>query len=121
MELFSHLHIQTWVILTIAMMLTAFVLPGLKVSGPVGAFLAVAGLALVNTHIWSAALFFAVPDSLTAHTATLIVANGLIFWILVKLLPGIEVTGIISAFLAPILFTIFSIFLNYSIKFLFYV
>ena len=112
MDFFSHFNFQVWILLTIAMMITALLLPGLTVSGPIGAFLAVVGLAFVNAHYWDTALFFSIPDSFTTNTLLLFAANGAIFWVLVKLLPGIEVKGFLPAFLAPIVFTVTSALLN---------
>lgn len=112
MEIFEHINVSIWILQTIAMMITAFLLPGLTVSGPIGALLAVIAIAFVNAHLWDAALFFSIPDQPTLHTAAIFIANGVVFWILVKILPGIDVRGIFPALIAPVLFTLTSIFLN---------
>jgi len=101
--------LKSWVFQTVAMMLTALVIPGLKVRGPLGAFLAVAALAYINTTFWDWALFFKIPDSLTLKAALLVLTNGLIFWLIVKILPGIEVEGITPALVAPLIFAILSV------------
>ena len=98
-----------WALQTFAMMLTAFALPGLKVKGPIGAFLAVAALAYINATYWDWALFFKLPDSLTVKALLLVVANGVLFWVLVKLLPGIEVEGVLPALVAPLVFALLSV------------
>ena len=87
------------------MMVTALLIPRLTITSIFGALGIVIGIALVNAKLWDAALFFSVPDSFTVHTATLLIANGLIFWILVKLLPGIQVEGLLPALAAPVVFT----------------
>jgi putative membrane protein len=106
------LNLDFWIMQTLAMMLTAMLLPGVRVTGPLGAFVAVAGLAFFNAHLWNAALFFQVPDSLSIQAAALLVTNGALFWIIAKILPGIEVTGALSAFAAPVVFTLCSIFIS---------
>ncbi len=68
----------------------------------------VIALALVNAHIWDAALFFSVPESFSTQALTLLIANGAIFWVLVKILPGIEIDGILTAFIAPSIFAVCS-------------
>ena len=103
-----------WVFQTLAMMLTGWLVPGFKVVNPIGAFLMVIALAFVNSHIWDAALFFEIPNSLTSRTFTLIVANGIIFWLLVKLLPYIEIRGCLAAIAAPVIFTLLSILIGYA-------
>lgn len=97
-----------WFLQSIAMALTVALLPNLRLTGIGGATLMVAALALVNSFVWDAALFLQVPDSFTSHAMVLVAANGAIFWILVKLLPSIEMDGILPAIVAPILFSIFS-------------
>jgi putative membrane protein len=99
------LNVTYWLLQTAAMMVTAFLIPGLRVTSPLGALLAVVTLAFINAHLWDAALFFEVPRSMSIHTVLLLGANGLIFWLVVKLLPGIEISGIIPALVAPVVFT----------------
>jgi uncharacterized membrane protein YvlD (DUF360 family) len=99
---------QTLMLSTLAMMLTAAVLPKLKVKGPLGAFLVVLCLTVINSTIWDAALFFQIPTSLGQHAFLLLAANGVLFWTIAKVLPWIEMEGVITAFIAPLLFTIFN-------------
>lgn len=103
-----------WLFQTISMLLTSWIVPGFKVVNVFGALLMVAALAFVNAHIWDAALFFEIPNSLTAQALTLIVANSAIFWILVKILPYIEISGLIAPLAAPIIFTVLSIAIGYA-------
>lgn len=111
MEILSNLHLNIWILQIIAMMITALLIPGFTVSGPIGALLGVVGLAFVNAHLWDAALFFSIPDSLTSQALVTFFANGLIFWVLVKILPGIEVKGLLPALLAPVVFSVTSMLL----------
>lgn len=89
--------------------LTALLLPGLRITNPLGALAAVVALAFVNSHVWDAALFFSVPNTLSSHALLLVLSNGAIFWLIVKILPGIESDGILTALVAPILFTVLSL------------
>ena len=93
---------------TIALMLTATLLPRLKITGIFGAFFTVLCLSLINNKIWDAALFFKVPDSLSLHALSLFLANGVLFFILVKIIPGIQIKGFLPAFYAPLVFTLCS-------------
>ena len=102
-------NLEFWAFQTAAMLLTALLLPGLKVSGPIPAFVTVLVLALFNTYLWDAALFFNVPNSLSSNTLALLGVNAAIFWIVVKVLPGIEIEGIFPALAAPIVFTVTSV------------
>ncbi|MDD2942539.1 MAG: phage holin family protein [bacterium] len=102
-----------WALQTIAMMITSGLLPGLKVTSIGGAFGTVLCIALMNATVWDAALFFQIPESLSAQALVLLLANGLFFWIIVKLLPGIEVDGIASALLAPLIYTACSLIISH--------
>ena len=104
----SYTVFQILLLQTLAMIITAIIIPGLTVSGPLGAFIAVVAITLVNSYVWDAALFFHIPDSFTTHALLLLLANGVIFWIIVKLVPGIQVTGIFPALCAPVVLTITS-------------
>ena len=106
-QLFS-LNISYWVLQSVAMLLTAFFIPGLRITNPLGALATVVALAFINSKVWDAALFFEVPNHFSSQALSLLVVNGVIFWIVVKLLPGIEVDGILPALAAPLVFTVTS-------------
>ena len=106
------LNISFWALQTLAMMITALLIPRLRITSLFGALGTVVALSFVNAHLWDAALFFQLPKGFTTQAGTLFLANGLIFWILVKLLPGIEVDGFVPALIAPLVFTIASMIIN---------
>lgn len=98
------------------MWITTVLIPRLTITSFSGAFLTVVALAMVNATIWDAALFFKIPDVFTTHALVLLTANGFVFWLLVKLLPGIEVRGLAPAIAAPVVFSIVSLFINEYLK-----
>jgi uncharacterized membrane protein YvlD (DUF360 family) len=101
--------INYWGLQTVAMMLTALLIPRMKITSIFGALGIVLALGLVNATVWDTALFFSVPSSFSRHALTLLAANGLLFWVLVKLLPGIEIDGFAPALVAPVVFTALSL------------
>ena len=109
---FYSLNISFWVLQVVAMSLTALFIPKLEITSIAGPVLMVLCLALLNAKIWDAALFFKLPDSVTLRALMLFIANGVIFWVAVKLLPGIEVKGFFPALIAPLVFTIVNLLLN---------
>ena len=98
-------NVEYWALQTAAMLITALLIPGLRVRGPISALLTVITLAVVNAKFWDAASFFALPNSWTVHAAVLVLANGILFWVIVKILPGIEVQGFLPALVAPLIFS----------------
>lgn len=108
LDILSQLSIERWAFQSLAMCLTALLIPGLKITSIFGPVLAVISLAFINAHLWDAALFFQLPNSATTQVGLLILTNGAIFWLIVKLLPGIETRGILPSIAAPIVFTVLS-------------
>jgi len=106
------LNINYWVLQSIAMLVTAILIPKLRITSIFGATATVVALAFVNSKVWDAALFFSVPNHFTSQALCLFLANGVIFWIVVKLLPGIEVDGILPALIAPVIFTLSSLLIS---------
>lgn len=91
------------------MVATAWLIPGLKVRSLFGAFVTVIAIAVLNATIWDPRLFYSLPQTFSSFALSLFFANGVIFWILVKVLPGIEVKGVFPALLAPCVFTLASV------------
>lgn len=111
-NLFGAEMINHWISQLMAMGLTIFLIPRLYVTSLFGTIFILFSISLLNAFVWDAALFFSIPTSLTSSAITLFFVNGLLFWVLVKILPGIEVDGVFPALLAPIVFTIVSVLLN---------
>lgn len=98
--------LASWGMQTVAMLITAALLPGLKISNPLGALLMVVSIAISNSLLWDAALFFAIPDSFSSQTVTLVLCNGILFFVLVKVLPWIETDRILPCLVAPLIFSV---------------
>jgi putative membrane protein len=107
------LQFKFWILQTVAFMLTCFMIPRLTVRGPFSAFLAVVVLAFVNAHYWNAAFFYAIPNTFAVGTLMLVFINGAIFFLVVKILPGIELRGLLPAILAPIVLSVMSMLVTF--------
>ena len=103
------MNFSDWILQSVATLSTCALIPRLKITSIFGALTTVIALAFVNATIWNAALFFEIPRTLTMQSGLLFLANGIIFWILVKILPGIEVNGFLPALIAPVVFTFCSL------------
>lgn len=110
-SLFS-LNLSYWLLQAAAMLITSWLIPRLRITSFFGALTTVIALAFINSKVWDAALFFHIPDSFTMQALLLFLTNGIIFWVLVKILPGIEVQGLLPALLAPVVFTVCSILIS---------
>lgn len=102
-------NLQNFVIQVVAMAFTALALPRLRVTSIFGPIMMVLALGAINIFYWDESLFGFIPTTLNLRIFALFLVNGVIFWALVKLLPGIEVDGILPALVAPIIFSLLSI------------
>ena len=109
-------NITYFVLQTIAMLLTCWLIPKLKVTSIFGAFFMVVALAFINANVWDLALFMKVPNEATYQMLVLFLTNGVLFWLLVKILPGIEVQGFRPALIAPVIFTVASVIVAFIAK-----
>ena len=109
-------YVSYWILQTISMLITAAVLPKLRITSIFGPLMMVVAISAINATVWDAALFFSIPESATLHTLTLLASNGVMFWVLVKLLPGIEIQGIFTALVAPLIFTVCSMMIHLYAK-----
>ena len=100
--------ILVWFLQTIALLITALLIPRFTIAGPVSALKFVVTLSLINTTLWNTNLFATIPNSLTAHSLTVVLANAVLFWVLAKLVHGVNIDGIMPAIVGPIVFTIIS-------------
>ena len=92
----------------IAMCITILLIPRLWITSIFGAVFILIGISVANAFLWDAALFFSIPQNLSTAAIQLFISNGVLFWILVKFLPGIETEGILPAVVAPVVFSIIS-------------
>ena len=107
-ELLEAVNFQYWILQSIAMMLTALLIPKFEISNPFSALATVVVLSFVNAQVWDTALFFHIPDHISVQFPMLLIANGVIFWVIAKFVPGIDVKGFLPAVAAPLVFTITS-------------
>lgn len=107
--------LTVWFFQAIAIWITDLCLKKIRITSFFGPILMVIALSFINSKIWDVALFFQIPNSLTSQAITVFFVNGLIFWALVKILPGIEIEGFVSALIAPIIFTIANLAITYVV------
>ena len=98
-------YFKPWIFQMVAMLLTVTLIPKLELTSVKGLLLIVIAISFVNAYLWDANLFFSMPETLTGRALQLLLVNGAIFWVLVKLLPGIETDGFFPCLLAPLVFT----------------
>ena len=97
---------------TIAMFLTAAVMPGLKIDTALTLVLAVILIALLNALVRPVLLAIFAGISAVALIVATLVFQVLVFYVVEWLLPGFEVANVLTAFFGPIIFALFNTLLS---------
>jgi len=101
--------ILKWVIFALMIMLVGWMTPGLTVANFLTAMVAAVVIALINAFIKPVIMMLTLPINFITLGLFTLVINALLFMFAAYLVPGIEVNGFLSALLASILISIFSI------------
>lgn len=98
-----------WLALALAIMFTAWIIPGISISSFGTALIASVVIALVNVFIKPILVFLTLPINILTLGIFILVINALLFMFVAYLVPGVEVDGFWSAFLGALILSILSI------------
>lgn len=98
--------ILRWIGYALAVMLVAFIIPGITVSGFWGALIAAVVLGLANTFIKPILSFISLPLNFLTLGLFALVINAFLLWGVAAITPGIEVEGFWSAFFGAIILSL---------------
>lgn len=108
--------IVRFLINALAVWLTAYILPGVEVSGAIGAIIAVIAIGLVNAFIRPILSLLTLPLQFLTLGLFTLVLNALMFWLASGVANlfggGFEVDGFMSAFIGAIVLSIVSTILS---------
>ena len=92
----------------LAILLAAYVVPGVRVDGFTSALLAGLVLGLINAIIRPILVFLTFPITLLTLGLFLLVLNALCFWFAAAVVGGVHVRGFLPAFLGALIVSIVS-------------
>ncbi len=104
--------ILRWIVLAIALVLVAKIVPGMEISGFLAALFAVIVIALVNILFRPLLLFLTLPINLLTLGLFTFVVNAALFGLAAFFAPGFEIEGFFPAFLGSILYSFLSLIIN---------
>jgi putative membrane protein len=96
------------VVNTLAIMLAASIVPGIRVDGIVAALGAGLLLGLVNALVRPFLVLLTLPITLVTLGLFLLVLNGLCFWLVAAVIGGVRVSGFWAAFLGALVVSVVS-------------
>jgi putative membrane protein len=95
-----------WVVNAAALLLVAYIYPGVHVESFFAALVAALVLGLVNAIIRPLLVILTLPVTLITLGLFLFVINGLCFWLVAEVVQGFTVTGFWAALVGSILYSL---------------
>lgn len=101
-----------WVLFALALLFTAWIVPGISFANFQTALLAAFVMGLVNIFIRPIILVFTLPLNLLTLGLFTFVINALMFLLVAKIVAGLVITGFLAALLGSIVLSVISLFIN---------
>lgn len=98
-----------WVIVTLAILLAAYIIPGVRVRNVTTALVAAAVLSLLNALVRPILVFLTFPITILTLGLFLLVVNALMFMLVSAIVPGFEVKNFWSALLGSLVVSVVSL------------
>lgn len=98
-----------WICFALALIFTAWIIPGIEVNSFLSAMLACVIIALINAFIKPVIEFISLPINFLTVGLFSFVINALLLMLAAWLTPGLEVDGFLSALLGSIVLSLFSL------------
>jgi len=101
--------IARWILNAAALMLVAYLYPGVSVESFAAALIAALVLGLVNAVVRPILVLLTLPVTLLTLGLFLFVINALLFWLVAEVVHGFQVTGFGAALLGSILYSVITL------------
>lgn len=105
--------ILRWIVNAVLLMLIPYIVPGIEIKNFGTALVAALVLAFVNALIKPILILLTLPINLLTLGLFILVINALMFWLVSAIVKGFYISGFWPAFFAALVFSIFSLVLNY--------
>ncbi|DAA97084.1 TPA: hypothetical protein CPT80_02550 [Candidatus Gastranaerophilales bacterium HUM_9] len=101
-----------WIILALAVMLTAWIIPGIVVTNFQTAMIAALVIALVNVFIRPAILLLLLPINILTLGLSVLVVNALLLMFVAHIVSGVSINNFWSAFFGAIVLSLLTVFIS---------
>jgi putative membrane protein len=102
----------TWMLNAVALFIVMKLVPGIQIDRFSDLLLATLVIGLLNAFLRPLVILLTLPVTILTLGLFTLVINGVMFYLAAHLVSGFHVTGFGAAFLAALLFSLFSFFLN---------
>ncbi|MGB6102371.1 MAG: phage holin family protein [Pusillimonas sp.] len=100
--------ILVWILNAVALLIVAYILPGITVASFGSALVAALVLGLLNTLVKPVLILLTLPITIVTLGLFLLVLNALVFWFAGTVLKGFQVNGFWWAMLGALVYSIVS-------------
>lgn len=108
-----------WLLLAAALLLVAYLYPGVKVAGFGAAMIAAFVLGALNTVVRPLLVLLTLPVTLLTLGLFLFVINALMFWAAAGVLDGFTVTGFSAALIGSLIYSLCGMVIDVAVERLF--
>ncbi len=102
-----------WLILTLIVLFTAWILPGITVSSIPSAMVAAIVIGMINVSIKPILNWITLPFNVVTFGILALVINALLLMFTAYLVPGLSINGFWSAFFASIIISLLGLGVSY--------
>ena len=95
-----------WLMASLALMLTAYLVPGFQIQGFTSALIAAVMIGFVNIFIWPVLAILTLPLTVVTFGLFLLIVNGIALKIAAALTPGFAINGFMPAIIGSIVLSI---------------
>lgn len=98
-----------WIVNAAALLLVAYLYPGVQVAGFMHALVAALVLGLVNAIVRPLLVILTLPVTILTLGLFIFVINALLFWLVAEVVKGFNVTGFGAALIGSILYSLITL------------
>lgn len=106
--------IVRWVLFALALLLVAWIVPGIHIAGFMSALIAALVIGLINLFIRPIIMALTLPINILTLGLFTFVINALLLMLAAYVVPGFVVTGFVSALIGSLLLSIISVIINWA-------
>ncbi|MDO9438947.1 phage holin family protein [Hydrogenophaga sp.] len=108
--------ILTWLLAACALLLVAYLYPGVQVQSFTSALIAAAVIGLFNVVLRPVLVILTLPVTIVTLGLFLFVINALLFWAASGVLNGFQVNGFWAALLGSLIYSVLMLLINTALR-----
>jgi putative membrane protein len=108
--------ILTWLLAACALLVVAYLYPGVQVQSFTSALIAAAVIGLFNAVLRPILVILTLPVRVITLGLFLFVINALLFWAAASVLDGFQVNGFVAALLGSLIYSVLMLVVNTALR-----